>query len=386
LSVISFSAIRVDCRVEPGFFRIDTAEMPRQAEDMTEHVTYKELRRSQSDRMVAGVCGGLGRYFDVNPTFYRVGFVVLTLLGGAGLLIYGAAVLVMPAEGRDESIVEEALREHRDRPARLLGIGLAAIAGIVLLSHARLWPHGDFAWGLLLLAGLALLASRRHLRRTAPPAADWSGAPGVGLPPVHRRTFSLTLAALGLLVIAAGALGALSGWGVDIPWAVALAVAAVSVGVALIGGAFLQLRVGGLVIIGFLLGVAAILASTINVHLNDGIGDRTFTPGSASALRHDYRLGIGNLQVDLARVSLPAGETDIEAHLGIGQLRVIVPAGISVRVESHVGWGDSAVLGEDQNGHRVDSTVIRDVKASNTTLVLDARVGAGQIEVERAPR
>ena len=34
--------------------------------------------------MVAGVCGGLGRYFDVNPTFYRVGFVVLALLGGAG--------------------------------------------------------------------------------------------------------------------------------------------------------------------------------------------------------------------------------------------------------------------------------------------------------------
>ena len=68
----------------------------------TEHPTYKQLRRSQSDRMVAGVCGGLGRYFDVNPTFYRVGFIVLALLGGGGLLIYGAAVLVMPEEGRDE--------------------------------------------------------------------------------------------------------------------------------------------------------------------------------------------------------------------------------------------------------------------------------------------
>ena len=353
---------------------------------MTDHATYKELRRSQSDRMVAGVCGGLGRYFDVNPMFYRVGFAVLTLLGGAGLLIYGAAVLVMPAEGRDESIVEEALREHRDRPARLIGIGLVAVAGIVLLSHARLWPHGDFAWALLLLAGLALLASRRHLRRTPRLAGESSPAPAPGLPPAHRRGFSLTLTALGLLVVAAGVLGALSSWGVDIPWAVALAVAAVSVGVALVAGAFLQLRVGGLVIIGFLLGVAAILASTINVHLNDGIGDRTFTPSSASSLRHDYRLGIGNLQVDLGRVSLPAGETDIEARLGIGQLRVIVPAGVAVRVRSHVGWGDSTVLGEDQSGHSVDSTVIRDAKPSTATLVLDAHVGAGQIEVERAPR
>ena len=73
--------------------------------------------------MVAGVCGGLGRYFDVNPTFYRVGFVVLALLGGAGLLIYGAAVLVMPDEGQDESIVEEASANHRDHPARLSASG-----------------------------------------------------------------------------------------------------------------------------------------------------------------------------------------------------------------------------------------------------------------------
>ena len=54
--------------------------------------------------MLAGVCGGLGRYFDVNPLFYRVGFVVLTLLGGAGALIYGASLLVIPVEGEQDSI------------------------------------------------------------------------------------------------------------------------------------------------------------------------------------------------------------------------------------------------------------------------------------------
>ena len=81
---------------------------------MTETLTYKQLRRSRSDRMVAGVSGGLGRYFDVNPVLYRVGFVVLALLGGAGILIYLAAALVIPDEGQEQSIVEQALRERRE--------------------------------------------------------------------------------------------------------------------------------------------------------------------------------------------------------------------------------------------------------------------------------
>ena len=52
--------------------------------------------------MVAGVSGGLGRYFDVNPVLYRVGFVVLTFFGGAGLLIYAACALVIPNEGEKD--------------------------------------------------------------------------------------------------------------------------------------------------------------------------------------------------------------------------------------------------------------------------------------------
>ena len=59
---------------------------------MSEHITHtptiKRLERSSSDRVIAGVAGGLGRYFDLNPSFFRIGFVVLTLLGGAGVLIY----------------------------------------------------------------------------------------------------------------------------------------------------------------------------------------------------------------------------------------------------------------------------------------------------------
>ena len=73
---------------------------------MTQPLTHtpqvKRLERSSSSRVVAGVSGGLGRYFDINPAVFRLGFVVLTLLGGAGILVYLAAVLVIPDEGREQ--------------------------------------------------------------------------------------------------------------------------------------------------------------------------------------------------------------------------------------------------------------------------------------------
>ncbi|MGZ4339166.1 MAG: PspC domain-containing protein [Gaiellaceae bacterium] len=75
---------------------------------MSEHTLHttqiKRLERSRTDKVLAGVSGGLGRYFDLTPTVFRLGFVVLTLLGGAGILVYIAAVLVMPKEGDESSI------------------------------------------------------------------------------------------------------------------------------------------------------------------------------------------------------------------------------------------------------------------------------------------
>src|SRR3954468_4952735 len=112
--------------------------------------SVKRLERSRSDRKLAGVCGGLARYFDIHPAVYRVGFVVLTLLGGAGILIYLAAALVMPDEGHEDSFATAALRNRRDRPWPLIGLGLVAVALVTVLSRATLWPSGD-AWVLLLI-------------------------------------------------------------------------------------------------------------------------------------------------------------------------------------------------------------------------------------------
>src|SRR3954469_1467527 len=121
----------------------------------------KRLERSRSDRMLAGVAGGLARYFDVHPAFFRVGFVVLTLLGGSGVIIYIASLLVIPKEGEEDSFASAALRERRSRPWPLIGLALVGFAFVTLLSHATLWPHGD-AWVPLLLAGVAILWMTRH--------------------------------------------------------------------------------------------------------------------------------------------------------------------------------------------------------------------------------
>ena len=59
----------------------------------------KKLYRSRTDKMIAGVCGGLGKYFNIDPTLVRLIFVVLLLLGvGSGLLIYIILMVIMPEE------------------------------------------------------------------------------------------------------------------------------------------------------------------------------------------------------------------------------------------------------------------------------------------------
>jgi phage shock protein C len=58
----------------------------------------RKLYRSKTDRKVAGVCGGLAQYFNIDPTLIRVLFVVLAVLGGSGLVLYLALWIIVPRE------------------------------------------------------------------------------------------------------------------------------------------------------------------------------------------------------------------------------------------------------------------------------------------------
>jgi phage shock protein PspC (stress-responsive transcriptional regulator) len=127
------------------------------SEYTTQPIATKRLERPASGRLLAGVAAGLGRYFDLSPAFFRLGFVVLTLLGGSGVLLYLAALLIIPEEGKDNSIAAEVLERRRDRPGRVVALGLVAIALLVLISHASFWPAAGAGWVLILIAGLVIL-------------------------------------------------------------------------------------------------------------------------------------------------------------------------------------------------------------------------------------
>jgi phage shock protein C len=67
----------------------------------------KRLARSRSDRMIAGVCGGLADYFGIDPVFIRLAFVLFEVLtaGAGGILLYVVLWAIMPEEGSMPKIV-----------------------------------------------------------------------------------------------------------------------------------------------------------------------------------------------------------------------------------------------------------------------------------------
>ena len=58
----------------------------------------KRLYRSRTSRMLCGVCGGIGEYFNIDPTLVRLGFVLLVFWWGAGILAYFIAAVIVPDE------------------------------------------------------------------------------------------------------------------------------------------------------------------------------------------------------------------------------------------------------------------------------------------------
>lgn len=74
--------------------------------------TTKRLYKSRTDRSVSGVCGGLADYFNVDSTLVRVLFVLFTLMGGPGLIVYIVLALVMPEEPQEEAYYSKRKREE----------------------------------------------------------------------------------------------------------------------------------------------------------------------------------------------------------------------------------------------------------------------------------
>jgi phage shock protein PspC (stress-responsive transcriptional regulator) len=73
------------------------------------------LRRPSRDSVVAGVAAGLARYLGVDVMIIRLAFVVLTIVGGAGIPLYLAGLLLIPEEGSDQSIASSLTESLRSR-------------------------------------------------------------------------------------------------------------------------------------------------------------------------------------------------------------------------------------------------------------------------------
>jgi phage shock protein PspC (stress-responsive transcriptional regulator) len=135
-------------------------------------------RRSRSDRMVAGVCGGIGRALDVDPVLIRVVMAVF-ILAGPGVLFYIAAWLLMPDEGSDRSPAQ-ALLGDRVRPDHPW-LWPVVIGGCVFLAIAAMssFNFGRVVPGPLIVLGLIwfVVVRRKHGQGTGRPGGSYPTTP-----------------------------------------------------------------------------------------------------------------------------------------------------------------------------------------------------------------
>src|ERR671924_2068616 len=103
----------------------------------------QRLTRSTSDRVIAGVAGGLGRYFGVDPVMFRIGFVISVFFGGLGAIAYGLLWIFVPTDGEPDRGERAGGRLRRIGFWRGLGLAFLALVGLgVLLALAGIAAFG----------------------------------------------------------------------------------------------------------------------------------------------------------------------------------------------------------------------------------------------------
>ena len=119
--------------------------------------TAPRLYRSVTDKAIAGVCGGLAHYFNIDPALVRLAFVVFALAGGASVLLYIVLWIAVPV---GEGTPAVALG---DRGHEVLATVLIAIGALWLLANFGVFTfiNWAFAWPLVLIAAGAALLLRR---------------------------------------------------------------------------------------------------------------------------------------------------------------------------------------------------------------------------------
>jgi phage shock protein PspC (stress-responsive transcriptional regulator) len=324
----------------------------------------KRLYRS-NDRVLAGVCSGLARYFNIDPIIVRVAAVAGLLAGGVTLVAYIAALILVPVEpGEGEP---EPPRQPRSRGATIAILVALVIAWPIVVGGGFVMAGIVFPFAFPAIAGIVA----------------WWAVSGDGPGGEPRDVAKRAVLGLGVL-FGCAVLFVSGGWAAGTGSGEVAAGLVIGAGVLLVIGAFTRtIRWIALPATALALGVGIVSAADLD--LSGGIGEREYTPATANDLRDRYELGIGQLVVDLRNSSIPSGDTPLKVKVGMGQALVLVPRDVCVTSAADVGAGHVDVLGREGDGVDVDFEDRRRARTGGKRVVLEADVGFGEVAVRHEP-
>lgn len=361
------------------------------------------LRRSVTDRHIAGVAGGIARHLDIDPIIVRVALVVAVFFGGAGLLAYVGAWILVPEEGTDDQPLG---LDERSRTLALGGVGILALLCAVGDWAGAFW----FPWPLAIIA--AIIVWFLHRKEKSPPRSGYGYGGGYGheaapatddattgetsyapVPPTsyaraprprnpRKRGPILFFFTLALIALAEGVLGVVDLAGVQVADSAYPALALGIIALMLVVGSFWG-RAGGLIAVG-LVAALATAGATFGNHIDDE--DRYYAPTSAGDVQETYDFGGGRFTLDLSGVS------DVDALDGRdvridgfgGRVEVIVPDGMDVDVRTQVVGGDSRVFDRRSDGFDITQNGFLDGGDDVPDMSIDIDLVAGEIIVREA--
>ena len=365
------------------------------------------LCRSSTDKVIAGVAGGIGAYFGIDAVIVRIAFIVLTFLGGAGPFLYLIGWLGLPRED-SPSVVSNALRGDSPHRLRSLAAVMLIVLGLLITANlsgelfdvfVNVWSIAPYLALILIAAGVTLVlwpgpAGRHKPTPARPPAPaapppssayatpapppptaagpEWSVASPPGPPPPAagsvssakrrrgRSLFgSLTVAALFVYAGAAVMLDRLDA--VDMDIGVFFAIALAITGTGLLASAF-AVPARGLIFLGVLLCVPALLLAGADVRWGTGVGEVRVSVTDTEDLADEYRHGVGQMVVDLRHLDPDRTDHSVELSLGVGEMLVYVPDNIFTTADLSVGAGNIRVwYGGPAPGRTQDLNSVRDL-------------------------
>jgi phage shock protein PspC (stress-responsive transcriptional regulator) len=389
----------------------DTQETPRPADpgddfDPQRLRTIMDMKRSSDDRLLAGVCAGAAKYLNIDPVIVRVIIAVLTFVGGAGVILYAAAWLLLPSEDAEKSLVAEWFKldknEEQVRTIGLVGAGAVAVISAVG-SHGHIWwGFPGFIIPLALLYFVFVVRPNRRRRDDSDPAAFAATAATSSelgdqisedvTAKIDRKVAervkrarepkskALVLLTLSFIAIGVAITRIIADLNDGAPWTTYVAVALGITAIGLIVGTLYGYG-GPLIALGIVLGLVLAFGSVLP---SPKIGDQSVAPLTATQVDGTYKHGIGLLKLDLSLVAEPdqlLGRT-ITLKAGVGQTKVIVPAGVNVVVISHLKAGEIDVFDREVDGTDNELSYPSDKPGPALIIKIDQRVG--NVEVVRS--